>query len=201
MKKMKKLLCMILALMFVLSLATTALADSKEVSQSTDTANAEVTATASKTGDDILTGTAVYKLTISWEVTSGSITVGADTYGWNPETHKYDVQTPVTTYEVKDSASISVTVTNHSNAAMKVTLSEGEGSHFSFAEGATLSATLLSAAGAIADKSTAGKAVIYDTTLKNISLVLDSTGITASSTDGTTAFKIGTVVISVAPAT
>ena len=130
MKHTKRLACILLVLMFVLSLGSTVLADSKTTDSGSDSVEAEVTATAEKADAVPDTVSPVYSLKIEWVVTPGVLTVGADSYLWNPETHMYDRQVPNSSYSVKSDAFITVTVTNSSNKDMDINLKSAFGSQF-----------------------------------------------------------------------
>ena len=196
MKKMKKLLCMILALMFVLSLATTALADdSKTTDSGTDTATAPVTATATKEDAVPDTATAVYSVTIAWQVKGGTIKVGKDSYTWDPSTRQYSTKVENSNYSVLTDAEITVTVTNNSNKAIDVTLAASDDAKFSFAAGLDLDKPVASAAEGINNLTGTGteKSVVFSSYV----LELDETGIVFNTNEP---FSIGSVNISIAPA-
>ena len=130
MKKMKKLLCMILALMFVLSLATTALADTADLTPSDGNGSKDVDITANVgNGKTDYSDAKIYKVTLKWTVTAGSVTLADKTFQWNPETLKYDKDISTDTDAVTN-PSISITVTNYSNDAVAVSISEKAGSSF-----------------------------------------------------------------------
>lgn len=102
---MKKILSLVLALVMIMSLATTAFAATVE------SGTAEVKGTYVDNSETDTT--VVYKVDIEWEGLSFTYTEGGS-YGWNTDTHQYDVLDS----DAGWSGQGTITVTNHSNAAV-----------------------------------------------------------------------------------
>ncbi len=112
---MKKQFALLLTLALVLGLSTTAFAaetDKIETQKGTATADVKATYVAGQSG-----GT-VYSVDVAWEGLTFTYN-GASTGAWDPATHTYNG----TTAAGWATSNGTITVTNHSNAAIKVNLS------------------------------------------------------------------------------
>lgn len=116
---MKKFLALILALVMVFSLTGIAFADTT----ATDSTNDGTYNKANNVTVDVTKGSTVYYVVIEWESLAFTYNGGAN---WNTTTHTYDH----TGDELSEEATI--TVTNHSNAAVTATatLVAGDGRGF-----------------------------------------------------------------------
>lgn len=110
-----KRLCLMLSLALALSLGTAALAAEK-INGDGGSASKGVSA---DYRDGASTGT-VYSVDVTWGTLAFTYTAfGEGT--WNPQTHAYDMTAGG--WSVNDAGGDEITVTNHSNAAVDVTLS------------------------------------------------------------------------------
>lgn len=107
---MKKIISLILAMVMVLSLSVTAFAAELD----NDKKQEEINVSA-KYVDGISGGT-VYSVDLNWGAMEFTYTVSGSQV-WNPETHEYDT----TTEDKWEAVGNEITVTNHSNAAIKAT--------------------------------------------------------------------------------
>ncbi len=109
---MKKLISLLLALTFVLSLSTTAFAATLDNTGESDTADVTATYVAGQSA-----GT-VYSVDVAWEGLTFTYN-GAAEGTWDPATHSYNGSTEAGWAEGNGT----ITVTNHSNAAITATAS------------------------------------------------------------------------------
>ena len=118
---MKKILATILALVMVFSLSVSALAADK-------TENITINETSYGTVEvSIADGTeTVYSVTVAW--TDTTMEYYKNSGIWNPETHKYEPDENAEEHELSRwiDGYATVTVTNHSNAAVRATIEERE---------------------------------------------------------------------------
>ncbi len=127
---MKKILALALSFALVACLAVSvSAADGREEICTTLPVTSSQTIDVTLTGSNIGTGNTgiVYSVTVDWEAANLEFNVTNSTneaLKWNPETHTYDVQTEGTVQGkwVTDKDNFDVTITNHSNAAVKATL-------------------------------------------------------------------------------
>jgi hypothetical protein len=114
---MKKILTLVIAVAMILTLSVSVFADTS-LSDKTSTDDIPVTVVVNVD----TTGT-VYKVDITW--TSLDFAYNFGTYGtWKPESHEYAAAGTdgwIVGSERRDSATGTITVTNHSNAAVDVT--------------------------------------------------------------------------------
>ncbi len=109
---MKKMFSFLLALTLILSLTTTAFAATLDNSGETDTADVTATYVAGQSGST------VYSVDVAWEGLTFTYN-GATTGTWDPATHTYSGSMEAGWA----SNSGTITITNHSNAAITATAS------------------------------------------------------------------------------
>ncbi len=112
---MKKLLTLILALALVASVSVTAFAAEPDATLIGDDNSASVDVYV--TYEDTTNTPTVYSVDVEWQEMNFTY-VSAGTLVWKPETHEYEQQT-TGAWETK---SADIKVTNHSNAAVDVTV-------------------------------------------------------------------------------
>lgn len=118
---MKKLLSMILALAMVLALSTTVFAANLETGEINGERDAEVKANYQAAGEPSFSDEKVYYVKVAWEQ-SGTLkySEGSTTYKWNAKQNKYEKDDATSTmpgWNI-ESAKVTVTVTNQSNATV-----------------------------------------------------------------------------------
>lgn len=113
---MKKMICMILALVMVFSLSVSAMAD--DITTTGDTSK-NVTATYTA-GSEATNAGAIYSVKLTWtDVNVTYVGGNAGTYTWNPATLKYELSGNSTGNWTDDG--ITITVENRSNAGITAT--------------------------------------------------------------------------------
>lgn len=151
---MKKLLVIILTLAMLCTLSVAASAASP-ITSAGGTDQADVTGT-------YVPGSAtdtIYRVDITWGSMEFTYTDAAEGT-WNPQEHKYDGATDAA-WTCADGAN-KVTVTNHSNAAVKATLSYSAATGFEAVSGSFDNATitLATAVGTAKDNAPTGSAML-----------------------------------------
>lgn len=111
---MKKIFTVIIALAMVMSMSLTAFAAEDTDNKPGDTQTIDVTAKATSSGTSEAT---VYSVDISWDSMTFTYTESG-TKVWNPANHTYSTRTS----SGWDKTTAKVTVTNHSNASVDVSV-------------------------------------------------------------------------------
>ena len=174
---MKKLVSMLVAAALVCTMSTTAFA-ADQTGVDTGSYSADVKGTYQAGGS----GNVVYSVDIAWTDMSFTYT-GAGEGTWNPETHQYSGSSEGAWTASNDS----ITVTNHSNAAVKATASYQpetgyESTNMTFGNN---EATVATAVGTEVDSA------------PSATITVTPGGTLAESADGG---KIGTITVSIAAA-
>jgi hypothetical protein len=170
---MKKLTALLLAVMFVMTMSTTAFAAGGTI----DTAGGSQTIDVSAKYTDNTSTQTVYNVDLTWEAMSFTYTA-AGTKTWNPNTHSYTDSTTGSWSNGK-----TITVTNHSNATVTADFAYLASTNFTAAT-SNFTATTLSLA--TAENTTLATAPTASTTF--------SLGGTLPSTQ-TASVKIGTITV------
>ncbi len=112
---MKKFLALILTLALVATMSVTAFAAEPDATLTGDDKSTSVDVYV--TYEDTTSAPTVYSVDVEWQEMS-FLYISAGTHVWNPETHEYEEQTTGSW----DSHHADIKVTNHSNAAVDVTV-------------------------------------------------------------------------------
>ncbi len=112
---MKKILILILALLLAASMSVTAFAAEPDATLTGD--NKSTSVDVYVTYEDATTTPTVYSVDVEWQEMNFNY-VSAGTMVWKPETHEYEHQTT----GAWESDRANIKVTNHSNAAVDVTV-------------------------------------------------------------------------------
>lgn len=119
MKRTKKLFAAVLAAALMAVTAVPAFADNNSATLTGDTKSTSFNVTGKYQAGGV--STTVYSVDITWG--SMEFTYTAASQGtWDPTTHSYQNGTEGGTWSCKDSGGDTITVANHSNAGVKVTL-------------------------------------------------------------------------------
>lgn len=175
---MKKFFALLLAVMMIATMSVTAFAAESELTNDKKSESVDVTA---KYASGVTDGGTVYNVDISWDSMEFTYTEsGVNT--WNPEKHEYEV---VGTGGAWNHTTSTVTVTNHSNAAVTAKFS------FSPVAGGTVTGSFNNAT--VALPSAVDKATDAAELTGTSDFTIDGT---VASTQ-TTAAKVGTITITI----
>lgn len=179
MKKTKKLFAAVLAAALMAVTAVPAFADNNKITEVNGTASHDVKGTyAAGSASDT-----VYSVDITWGSMEFTYTAASEG-DWDPATHGYKNGTESGTWSCKNSGGDTITVKNHSNAAVKVELTYASESNYSSISGSFDKATLslATAVGTHFDSAPSGTAT----------LTISGGSLDSSAAEGV---KIGTVTV------
>lgn len=196
--KMKKLTALVLALVMVLSLSVAAWADTiTSATAPSNTAEHGVFATYNGTGTSI--ANTKYKVVISWGALAFKYTVDTSNTNvdWNPDTHTYVSKTTGSYAGTWSTVSgngedANVTLTNHSNAAVKASFAFDTGKYNSVTASLKKDTTDLVANGCVL-------ATAVGTEVENAPSVTGTVSLTGDLPTGASNTKIFTLTVTLSP--
>lgn len=179
---MKKAIVLFLTLAMVIGMSSMAMAATVTTVPGADTKDVTATYTPAGPADT------VYSVDVAWGAMTFAYT-GESNGAWDPQTHTYTSTASGSWSTTTPGTTNKVTVTNHSNAQVAVTLSYAAASGFGAISGSFNQATKTLAAGAVGSPATADKLEALLTLSGK-----PAAAITAGTTVGTVTVTLGTPV-------